>query len=90
MGIFVDAVGPGAAYDGGPKHLEEGIAMDRRKRSAHAGRCEHGGPVLVEPGPDGRKARCLLCGRSGPVRPSSRGALAALRNEPRRSFKAAG
>jgi hypothetical protein len=46
--------------------------------------------VVVEPVEGGRVARCLGCGRLGPVRPSSAGALAALRNEPQRSFKATG
>ncbi len=50
--------------------------MDRRKRGVE--RCGHGSPVVVDPVPDGRKARCLVCGQSGPVRQSSKGALAAL------------
>ncbi len=90
MGVFVDAVAPGAAYGGRLPHLEEGTAMERRKRGADAGRCGHGSPVMVEPAPDGRKARCLLCGQSGPVRPSSREALAALRDEAWRPFREAG
>ncbi len=62
--------------------------MDRRKRSVW--RCGHGSPVVVEQVPDGRWARCLVCGQSGPVRLSSEGALAALREEPRRSSQKAG
>ena len=89
MGVFVDAVGPGAAYDGYLPRLEEGIVMDRRKRSADALRCGHGSPVVVEPAPGGRVARCLLCGNSGPVRPTSEGALAALRDEARRPLREA-
>ncbi len=63
--------------------------MDRRKRDA--GRCAHASPVVVEPtGPGGRAARCLGCGLTGPERPSSALALAALRDEARRSSQEAG
>ncbi len=58
--------------------LEEGIALDRRKRSG--GRGTHGSPVVVEPTPGGHVARCLVCGISGPVRPDSEGAMRALKN----------
>jgi hypothetical protein len=65
--------------------------VDRRERQTGAERCLHDRyPVVVEPVEGGRVARCLGCGRLGPVRPSSAGALAALRNEPQRSFKATG
>jgi hypothetical protein len=37
-----------------------------------------------------RTARCLGCGQIGPVRPTSAWALAALRDEPRRSFEETG
>jgi hypothetical protein len=53
--------------------------LDRRKRDA--GRCAHASPVVVEPIPGGRRARCLVCGSGGPVRPTSERALAALRDE---------
>jgi hypothetical protein len=47
--------------------------------------------VVVEPtGPGGRAARCLGCGLTGPERPSSALALAALRDEARRSSQEAG
>ena len=62
--------------------------MDRRKKDA--GRCAHVGPVVVEPTPGGRVARCLVCGSSGPVRPTSDKALGALRDEARRSSREAG
>ena len=62
--------------------------MDRRKRNA--GRCAHVTPVVVEPVPGGRVARCLVCGQSGPVRPTSEWALAALRDEARRTAREAG
>ena len=55
--------------------------MDRGKKDA--GSCDHVSPVVVEPTPEGRVARCLVCGRSGPVRPTSAWALAALRDEAR-------
>jgi hypothetical protein len=54
------------------------------------GRCGHVSPVVVEPGPGGRVARCLLCGSSGPERPTSECALRALRDEARRSAWQAG
>jgi hypothetical protein len=54
------------------------------------GRCAHTSPVVVEPTPGGRVARCLVCGSSGPVRPTSEWALAALRDEARRSSREAG
>ena len=53
--------------------------MVRGKQTA--GSCAHGSPVVVEPIPEGRVARCLVCGSSGPVRPTSEWALAALRDE---------
>jgi len=85
MGHFLHGATPGVAYDGCLLHPEEGSVVDRRKRSA--GGCGHGrGPVVVEPVPDGRRARCLVCGQSGPARPSSEVALVALRDELRRSF----
>jgi hypothetical protein len=62
--------------------------LDRRKRNA--GRCAHATPVVVEPTPGGRAARCLVCGSSGPVRPTSAWALAALRGEARRTAREAG
>ena len=62
--------------------------MDRRKRNA--GRCAHVTPVVVEPVVGGRVARCLVCGQSGPVRPTSEWALAALRDEARRTAREAG
>ena len=56
------------------------------------GRCWHRGyPVVVGRVDGGRRtARCLGCGQIGPVRPSSAWALAALRDEPRRSFEETG
>ncbi len=49
---------------------------------AAGGRCGHGCyPVEVRPVEGGRSARCLGCGHTGPVRPSSAWALAALRDE---------
>ena len=62
--------------------------MDRRKQ--HAGRCAHVSPVVVEPVPKGRKARCLVCGQQGQARPNAKWALAALRDEARRLFREAG
>lgn len=63
--------------------------MDRRVRGEE--RCGHRGyPVVVGRVGVGRTARCLGCGRSGPVRPSAAWALAALRDEPRRSIAEAG
>ena len=62
--------------------------MARRKRDVK--RCRHRSPVVVDPVAVGRAARCLACGQSGPVRPSSGEALAALRDEARRSFRKAG
>ena len=53
-------------------------------------RCTHLSPVVVEPTPKGRVARCLRCGSSGPVRQNSERALAALRDEARRSSWEAG
>ena len=64
--------------------------MDRGKREAGAGRCRHVSPVVVEPAPGGRVARCLVCGSGGPVRPTSEWALAALRDEALRSSREAG
>ncbi|HEV2744759.1 MAG TPA: hypothetical protein VGV91_16500 [Rubrobacter sp.] len=61
--------------------------MERRKRGVK--RCGHRSPVVVDAVPDGRAARCLVCGQSGPVRPSSEEALAALRDEERRSSRKA-
>jgi hypothetical protein len=46
-----------------------------------AGSCAHTSPVVVEPDPKGRRARCLACGSVGLPRPSSAWALAALRDE---------
>ena len=43
--------------------------------------CEHRPPVEVVPLVDGRRARCLTCGQSGPVRPDAEGALRALQGE---------
>ena len=43
--------------------------------------CEHPLPVEVVPFGEGRRARCLTCGRCGPVRPGAEGALRALRGE---------
>ena len=63
--------------------------MDRRKRS-NAGRCAHASPVAVEKTPDGRAARCLVCGDRGPARPTSERTLAALRAGARRSLREAG
>jgi len=60
------------------------------RRKQDAGRCAHVSPVVVEPVPKGRKARCLVCGQQGPARPSSAWALAALRDEARLSFREAG
>src|ERR671916_225441 len=56
------------------------------------GRCWHRGyPVVVgRVDGGGRTARCLGCGRSGPPRPSAAWALAALRDEARRSSREAG
>ena len=68
--------------------LDEGSTLDPRKRNA--GRCAHASPVVVEPAPGGRVARCLVCGSRGPVRPNSEWALAALRDEARRSSREAG
>ena len=60
--------------------------MDRRS-------CEHAHypvEVLSVVGGEKKFAHCLGCGRSGPVRASSMEAIEALREEPRRSFEAAG
>ena len=62
--------------------------MVRGKQTA--GSCAHGSPVVVEPIPEGRRARCLLCGSSGPVRPTSEWALAALRDGTRGPLREAG
>ena len=62
--------------------------MERSKRTA--GRCAHTTPVVVEPTPEGRRARCLACGSSGPPRPNSAWALAALRDGARKSLREAG
>jgi hypothetical protein len=62
--------------------------LDRRKRNE--GRCAHASPVVVEETPNGRRARCLVCGSGGPVRPTSEWALAALRDEALRSSREAG
>ncbi len=43
--------------------------------------CEHPLPIEVVPFGEGRRARCLTCGRCGPVRPAAEGALRALRGE---------
>lgn len=43
-------------------------------------RCEHTSPVLIEEIEDGRIARCLACGESGPVHEKSEEALLALRD----------
>ena len=89
MGHLMDGGVPGAAYDGCLAILEEGSALDRSERGA--GRCRHGCyPVEVRPVEGGRSARCLGCGQSGPARPSAAGALAALRDEARRSLREAG
>jgi hypothetical protein len=53
-------------------------------------RCEHGYPVEVKHVEVGRVARCLGCGQTGPARPSSERALAALRDEPRRYLEQTG
>jgi hypothetical protein len=56
--------------------------LDRAKRATSRGHCEHDAfPVEVLTVGGGRKkiARCLGCGRSGPVCESSAEALAALR-----------
>jgi hypothetical protein len=44
-------------------------------------RCEHLYPVVVERTERGKRARCLGCGQSGPVRADSSGAMQALRGE---------
>ena len=62
--------------------------MVRGKQTA--GSCAHTSPVVVEPAPGGRVARCLVCGSGGPVRPTSEWALAALRDGERRSLREAG
>ncbi|MDP8950974.1 MAG: hypothetical protein M3N18_01850 [Actinomycetota bacterium] len=62
--------------------------MGRGKKGAES--CAHVSPVVVEPAPKGRVARCLVCGSVGPARPSSKWALAALRDEARRSSREAG
>jgi hypothetical protein len=43
--------------------------------------CGHPLPIEVVPIGEGRRARCLTCGRCGPVRPDAEGALRALRGE---------
>ena len=54
--------------------------MEREGGPAGHGRCEHRCyPVEAAPADSGRVARCLGCGRSGPVRASAAEALAALR-----------
>jgi hypothetical protein len=54
--------------------------VEREERPAGHGRCEHRCyPVEAVPADGGRSARCLGCGRSGPVRASAAEALAALR-----------
>jgi hypothetical protein len=55
-----------------------------------AGSCAHGSPVVVEKIPEGCRARCLACGQLGLPRPSSKWALAALRDEARRSLREVG
>ncbi|HEV2742895.1 MAG TPA: hypothetical protein VGV91_07065 [Rubrobacter sp.] len=62
--------------------------MERGKQTA--GRCARATPVVVEPTPEGRRARCLACGQLGPPRPSSARALAALRHGARKSLREAG
>ncbi len=62
--------------------------MVRGKQTA--GSCTHGSPVVVEPIPEGRRARCLACGQLGPPRPNSAWALAALRDGAIRSLPEAG
>lgn len=64
--------------------------MDRRKRRANRGRCEHStSPVEVLPVGGGEKkiSYCLGCGRSGPVAEGSTEALAALREASRPAFQ---
>jgi hypothetical protein len=64
--------------------------LDRRKRRANRGRCEHStSPVEVLPVGGGEKkiAYCIGCGRSGPVAEGSTEALAALREASRPAFQ---
>jgi hypothetical protein len=60
------------------------------RKKWNAGGCAHARPVVVEPVPGGRVARCLVCGQTGPVRPTSARALAALCDEARRPLREAG
>jgi hypothetical protein len=85
MAHLGDGSAPSSAYDGPRRVPEEGSTVGRGKRDAW--RCGHDRPVLVDPVEGGRVARCLACGQSGPVRPTSGRALAALREEARRSFR---
>lgn len=59
-------------------------ALDQRNRFTDRGRCGHDAlPVEVLPVVGGKKiAHCPECGRSGPAREGSAGALAALRGTP--------
>ena len=47
-------------------------------------RCEHPCPVVIEDIAEGRIARCLRCGCSGPPREGSEAALLALRGRSQR------
>ena len=83
---------PSTAPTMGRKHpRKEGSVVAGRKRGEAEGRCAHVGfPLEVERVEGGRAARCLGCGHRGPVRPSSEGAVAALRAGARRSSPEAG
>ena len=52
--------------------------MAREKPDAWG--CEHPSPIEVVPSGDGRQARCLSCGESGPERVDSQGAMRALKD----------
>ena len=45
--------------------------------------CDHHRPIVVERAQGGKRARCLGCGTSGPVRPDAEQALETLRAEAR-------
>ena len=40
--------------------------------------CDHHRPIVVERAEGGKRARCLSCGTSGPVRPDAEQAMLAL------------
>ena len=59
--------------------------MVRKERTPWG--CDHHGPILVEGAEGGKRARCLGCGTSGPVRADAEEAMLALRAEARHGQK---